>query len=223
MTAHTASSDFDRRWLPWLARAGQAAGPLLLAAILLFDGLTPSVDPISRPISHLGAANLPYAWAFNAALAICGLLVALFALGLGCVLHARGLRPWPAVLLAAFGLLGLGGSALFHCQAACDDSSLLGQLHFLPTTVGLLALLAAMGVMPGYLPALHARPAVERLVSWAGHLAWVGTALYGLGALFPGDPLGPYIGLIQRAFMLVFAVWLFALASRLTTPGARIV
>lgn len=210
------SSDPGADRLARLAAAcGQAAGPLLLAAILAFDRLNPRLNPMADPISHLGASGAPYAGAFNAALALGGWLVAAFALGLGSRFRARGFRPWPATLIAAFGLLSLAGSAVFHCQAACDDSGLLGALHLLPTAAGLLALLVAMGLLPAYLPALRAGAALERLMIWAGQLAWVSTALYGLGALFPGDPLSPYVGLIQRLFIAVFAVWLFALATGL--------
>jgi hypothetical protein len=198
------------------ASAGKLAGALLVVGILLLDRLNPQLDPVAAPISHMGAVGAPYAAAFNWLLATCALLIAACALGLGRALRARQLPVWPAALLAAFGLLGLGGSAAFHCRAGCEEVDLLGMLHFVPTTLGLAALLLAIAVMPGYLAALGAGDRSQRLALWAGQLALASTALYALAVLLPDPFLFPYIGLIQRTFMLAFASWLYAV----TTPQA---
>ncbi len=194
------------------ASAGVLASLLLPTGILLLDHLNPQLNPVAAPISHMGAVGAPYAAAFNGLLAACALLIAACALGLAGALRARHLAAWPAGLLAAFGLLGLGGSAAFHCRVGCEEVDLLGVLHFVPTTLGLVALLLAIAVMPGYLAALGAGHRIQRLALWAGHLLWGGTALYALAVLFHDNVLFPYIGLIQRIFILAFAIWLFAIS-----------
>lgn len=196
-----------------LIRSGQLAAALLVGGILALDRLNPALDPVAAPISHMGAVGAPYAAAFNWLLATCALLIAAFALGLGRALRARELPAWPAALLAAFGLLGLGGSAAFHCRAGCEEVDLLGVLHFVPTTLGLAALLLAIAVMPGYLAALGAEDRSQRVALWAGQLVWVTAALYALAVLLPDPFLFPYIGLIQRIFMVAFALWLIAVAQ----------
>jgi hypothetical protein len=193
-----------------------------VGGILLLDRINPALDPVAAPISHMGAAGAPYAAAFNWLLAVCALLIAAGALGLGRALSARDLPAWPAALLAAFGLLGLGGSAAFHCRAGCEEVDLLSVLHFVPTTLGLVALLLAIAVMPGYLAALGAGDRIQRAALWAGQLVWATTALYALAVLFPDPFLFPYIGLIQRAFMAAFAVWLYAVATTLTVKEGKL-
>lgn len=204
-----------------LARAGQLAAALLVGGILLLDRLNPAMNPVATPISHMGAVGAPYEAAFNGLLAACALLNAAFALGFARALRARQLAAWPAALIAAFGLLGLGGSAAFHCRAGCEEIDLMGMLHFVPTTLGLVALLLAIAVMPGYLQALGADDRVQQVALWAGHATWLATALYALAVLLQDHFLFPYIGLIQRVFMIAFAVWLYAIASLMTVKASK--
>jgi hypothetical protein len=204
------------------ARAGQLGSALLVGGILVLDRLNPTLDPVAAPISHLGAVGAPYAAAFNWLLAVCALLIAAYALGLGRALRARELPAWPAALLAAFGLLGLGGSAAFPCRAGCEEVDLLGVLHFVPTTLGLVALLLTIAVMPGYLAALGAGDRLQQAALWSGHLIWAGAALYALAVLLPDPFLFPYIGLIQRVFMAAFSVWLYAIAIPMTVNESKI-
>lgn len=198
-----------------LALCGQLAGPLMLAAILVLDWLDPNVSSLADPISYLGARGAPYAPAMNAMLALSGLLFAGGALALQRVLPRVPGRWQPVLVVALFGIVGMLGAALLPCDFHCSDGSLQGKLHYVPAAMGWGLLLFGLRAMPSQL-------ALDP--GWAAHATWpprllqaslVLSVLFQLGGQRIVPALHPYVGLIQRLFLLAVFAALYAAARRL--------
>jgi len=107
------------------------------------------------------------------------------------------------------------GAALLPCDFHCSDGSLQGKLHYVPAAMGWGLLLFGLRAMPSQL-------ALDP--GWAAHATWaprllqaslVLSVLFQLGGLRIVPALHPYMGIIQRLFLLAVFAALYAAARHL--------
>ena len=197
---------------PLWVLCGRLAGPLWLVGTLLTAALQPEGEMLRYPLSYLGARGLPYAALFNAGMALSGLLVLGFAWGLHRALGPEAYGFWGPLLIGAFGLFALLGTALLPCAANCAESGLVGQLHYVAAVLGAAGLfwgLACLAPRFERLPAWRGRAA---LTHWAAHLCLVGFVLFDVTSAWPWTWLAGYRGAIQLGLFAVAFGWM-SLAS----------
>ena len=158
----------------------------------------PGYSHIRQDVSEIGALGTPTRLAF--AVVVCGVAacLAIFAWGLGGVARARGLSPFPAILIG-FVVVSEIGIATF----ATPD-----PLH---EPFGLLSLIGYQA--PGVLTLMWRRnPSLKRLaaVSWLCFLGlWAATALILAPGFLPSlaQRMAPIAGLTQRPLFVVWFGW----------------
>lgn len=201
---------------------GLIAGPFYVAIGLIQALTRPGFNLLRHDLSLL--ANGEFGWIQMANLALTGLLVAAFALGLRRTLPAGRGRTWAPILLGVYGA-GLVGAGFFVADPAfgfppgtpadAHSMSWHGFLHFVCGGVGFLALIAACFV-------IASRFAAEGLRTWAVYsrvtgliflLAFVGIAV---GSGQSWSVLGFWAG------MLIAWAWISVLAWRLLTEPAPV-
>jgi hypothetical protein len=192
----------------------------MLGAILVLDWLDPNVTSLADPISYLGARGALYARTMNAMLALSGLLFAGGALALQRALPRLPWRWQPVLAVGLFGIVGMLGAALLPCDFDCYDGSLTGKLHYVPAAMGWGLLLFGLRALPSQL-------ALDP--GWAAHATWpprlvqaslVLSLLFQLGGLRIVPALHPYVGIIQRVFLLMVFAALYAAARHLRQLAA---
>lgn len=195
------------QWAPelwrWLLGAGVLAPVVLIVAVIAAGIRYPGYKRRAQFVNELGTANSPVAWKYNAAVAVTGLLIGLFAAGVWRVLEGAPMTPVMAGGLAVFG----GGTllmGLFRCEPGCPPApgTVSGWIHTLAAVLagvgGPVASLAfgfwAADQAGGWLLTLYS------LISGGGALALLFTALGAVGTGFEG--------LLQRLYLLVILAWL---------------
>jgi hypothetical membrane protein len=201
----------------WLALAGLLAPGVFTVAWLAAGLLRPGYDPVRDDTSALSAADAPNGWLVSGGLALAGLLLGLFALGLRRWLgRADGRRLGPALLLAiAVGCIALGllPEDAPGISPPGDRGTLTNQLHDAVSLVVYLALIVAPPLLARDLPPT---PAWRRLRRAAG---LIGLATLLLVGLYLARAL-PWSGLVQRLLVSLPLLWLAWLALRLVRTSA---
>lgn len=209
----------------WLLRCGLLGAIVLTLGWLAAGALQANADVRRGTISDLGAADADKAWLWNVPLAVGGVLIAAFALGLLRVLRPGRKPAIAAVLIAVFGIgLALEG-ALFRldCRetvpacAARASHSWRHTAHEIESGIGFLALLVAIILL-----ALRFRrePRWRSLsfVSLALAIAFV-PLLLGSGLAEDSE----WEGLAQRLVVTVLLAWIavvaWVLSSRADFPA----
>jgi hypothetical protein len=196
----------------WLALAGVAA-PLVFTAAWLVGGLThPGYDPRVDHISALSAINAPAPAVMIGGFVVAGLLLLVFAAGLG-----RRAR-WVGRLAPGALLIGLAGLAMLVTGLVREDdpaarargvpSTVTDRVHDGASLVLLLALLAAPPIVAAQVRPDGGRP---RLMASA---VLASAVTLGLGLLYLAD-LIPWSGLVQRLLISAPLGWLILPALRL--------
>ncbi|WFE65985.1 DUF998 domain-containing protein [Micromonospora sp. WMMD714] len=186
-----------------LLACGAAAGPLFVSVVLVGGAPQPGYRPVRQTVSEL--ATGPTGWIQTTNFVVCGLLFAVFALGV-----LRTLRPHPIAGIAA-ALTGLFGVALIASGLFTTDVA--GQARH---TWSGTAHDTAGGVVFLSLPLLT--------FAWAVHTArrrdWIwATASAAAGVtmllLVQGLAVPGYRGLYQRLTIGVGWTWITAFALHL--------
>lgn len=201
----------------WTDAAGLLAAPFYLTLIIVLGALEPGFSHRTSLMSMLGGVPGMRGLAFNLGVAVTGLCVIAFAIGLR--------RRLPAKMTAhiGFGLLVIGGvgmigAGVFHCNEGCRniliEPDLSGRLHMI------MSLLAGMG---NGLALLFAWATMRGAEKWQGFAAptLVAAILANLpGITFwitisTGFRLHSVEGMIQRLGLVVVLIWIFLVAAQL--------
>lgn len=184
--------------------------PVLFVAVFTIDGwLRPGYHPVSMFVSELslGAGG----WVQIANFLVTGALLVLFGRGL-----AAWLRSGPAATAGPVLLQVSGASLVVSAPFRTDPSAMFDQVSVHGTVHGIAGAvffsLAPVTCLVFY-RRLRMDPALRALAPWtlAAAVALVaGIALLKMSQM-PGD-LFAYKGLTQRAILIVYMAWLFALA-----------
>lgn len=196
-------------WQALYALTGRWAAVLFLGAVLLVGAIQPGYDALADPISHLGASEAPYAGWFNASMAVSGVLVAFFALGLHQALGPAAYGWWPPFLIGVFGVAGLSGSALLTCDVGCDGASVVGQLHYVPAVLGGVALIWGLALMPARLRESGWLAGAAFGSQLVAHLCLLGLLSFDLAASGAMPRWQAYVGLAQKVVFGVVFGWMF--------------
>jgi hypothetical protein len=205
------------------AAAGGLVTPLFLGLIFGLGALKPEFSHLGSPMSLLGGEPGWRGPAFNGGIAVSGLLVIAFAIGLRLRLP-KGWLPRAGSTLLVGGGVGLLGVGVFHCDPECRnvlvDPDWMGRAHIL------VALLAGTGcgVGPVFLwPALRRSPSwrdlapltltMAVLANIAGLTFWV--------SLLAGHRLLAVEGLAERLGLVIVFLWMARMAARLGPMASR--
>lgn len=208
------------------AAAGMSAAPFYLTLIIVLGALEPGFSHLTKPMSMLGGVPGVRGLAFNLGVAITGVLIIAFGIGLSRKLP-RKMTSRAGVVLLLTGGLGLNGAACFHCNEGCTniltEPDLVGRLHIV------FSLLGGMGTA---LAPFFVWSAMRGNENWKG-LA-TPTLVTAILANLPGITfwitiatgyrLSSIEGLIQRLGFVIVLIWVFFVAwrlRRLTHPGSQ--
>jgi len=195
------------------------AAPVFLGAVATGGWRAPGFDQWSSFVSELGATGSPGAVATNAAFAIVGACLLVFAAGLGVSLP--GLRTIGALLVvpgAAFVVL-----ALSPCSAGCPialvdaGATPADAVHNAAATAGLLALSLAAMLMADRAPVGFGPAWFRPFSAIAGATVGLAGALFGLAVLvrWPGG-----IALFERLMLVAAMAWNTVTGGILLRGGA---
>ena len=109
-----------------------------LVLILILSALDQNYNPVTMALSALGGVNGVRGIIFNIALALFGILLINFSVGLHQTINnGKGSKMGP--VMTAIGGLGMIGAALFHCDAGCANillrMTLAGAAHIYLTII----------------------------------------------------------------------------------------
>jgi hypothetical protein len=201
-------------------------GPLFFFLVVIVEGATrPAYNPLHHVVSTLALG--PGGWTVNASLAVLGVLLLCFAVGMRRVLYPGTGSTWGPILIAVCGLafiaevIFVSDPALGYPPGAPVTSTLHGSLHNAlsvafetPTVVAACIVLARrFAQTPG------GRPWV--IFSVVTILAVVALQVLAIQTYLSNDPDSPF-GLIQRLQFFTLQGWIAVLAIRLLigTPFA---
>jgi uncharacterized membrane protein len=119
--------------------AGLLAAPFYLMLIITLGALEPGFSHLTKPMSALGGVPGVCGLVFNLGVAVTGMFIIVFGIGL--------LRQLPPKITAKVGFtllviggLGLIGAAYFHCNEGCVniliEPDLVGRLHIIMSLLG---------------------------------------------------------------------------------------
>ena len=201
----------------WLFVAGLIAAPFYLSLIFTLGTFEPEYSQLTTTMSVLGGVSGVRGLTFNVGVAVTGMLVIAFGVGLWQLLpHKRSTKIGFGLLV--IGGLGLIGAGYFHCNVGCKnifvEPDLTGRLHMLAS------LLSGMG--SGLAP-LFFWAAMRGSVKWK-ELA-TPTLVLAILANLPGitfwitlatdNRLLSVEGLIQRLGFIFVLIWIFYVALKL--------
>jgi hypothetical membrane protein len=194
-----------------LLLAGAAAPACLLGVSLLVGLLSPGYDPVRRSISAL--ANTPTGWLMTVAFAVTGVLEVAFAVGASRVIGASRregrIVGGAIVVLAALTVL----FALFPTDPPGSPRTTIGRIHLL-VALGYALLLPACAVLFVLV--------FRRDTRWQGVarptlvVALVQVLLFPVLVAAVNGELRPWLGLVERTYFTIPAVWQAAIAIRAT-------
>jgi hypothetical protein len=200
-------------------------GPLFFFVVVIVEGVTqPGYNAWHHVASTLALG--PGGWVLSAGLAVLGLLLLCFAVGLRMVLHVGTGSTWVPILIAICGLAAIGEAifvsdpALGYPAGQAATSTLHGSLHNVLSVAFDFAVIAACIVLarrfaqaPGSLPWV--------MFSVAIIIVAVVLQVLAVPAFLSNDPDSPF-GLIQRLQLFTLYSWLTVMALRLLTRPASV-
>lgn len=190
------------------AWCGMAAPVVFLGVAAVEGALRPGYDPAAQFVSEL--SDGPRGWVQIGSFLVTGTLVVAFARGTGPLLGAVRTARAAAVALQVLGCcLVLSGFFVTDPSAMFDQSSWHGVVHGLVGAVAFTLMPVSCALVGRGL-----RQAEAGFARWsvAAAVALVAGIVLLKVAQTPGGPLFDVKGLVQRAVLVVFFVWLFALA-----------
>jgi hypothetical membrane protein len=220
---HTLPSRRRRQSGTELLLACGAAAALLFVLTFTVDGaLRAGYDPVRHYVSQLSLG--PGGWVQVANFLVTGVLMVLFSLGMRRRLHpGRGSVAGP-VLLGLVGA-GLATAGIFSADPGLNGFPPGSSLPPGSPTAGFVVHILAAAVVFFSLPAAcaavafrsrrdHASRAWVLYTSASGALVW---ALWAASTVLSGDgtaPIDPYIGAVQRIYLLIGFTWIAAHSLR---------
>ncbi len=200
--------------------AGNAAPVLYFAFIAVLGSLEPGYSHLTDLMSLLGGVPGPRGTLFNLGVGVTGILIILFAIGLGRRLQS-GRASKTATALLVLGGVGMIGASVFPCKQGCtnilQEPDLAGYLHsvfslFAGVGTGLatFAYWAAMRRHSTWQRLAPATLVTAILANGAGILFWL--------QLLLGWRTPMVEGLIQRFGLVFTLIWVFFIAMRMRRP-----
>lgn len=201
----------------WMLTAGLFTAPFYILLIITLGELEPGFSHLTTAMSLLGGAPDLRGQAFNFGVAITGMLVIVFGIGLRQQLPSKITAKIGCVLLIIGGM-GLIGAGYFHCNEGCKnilaEPNAVGQLH--------IAMSLIAGIGTGLAP-LFVWLAVRGSEKWKGLakptlMAAILANLPGITfwfTIFTGFRLHSVEGLIQRLGFVVVLIWIFLVAVQM--------
>jgi hypothetical membrane protein len=190
----------------WLTLSGAVGSLLFIAGTLIGGALRPEYMPIHQPISDLGIGI--YSWVLNVPLILCGLSIAIFAVGFCRLLsQLKSIRSM-SILLGLFGIL-FANAGVFPESDPKGPLTIAGFLHFFPAMfIGMPLLMIALFRIGSQL---------RKYTAWSGHGWYTTVSAILMVIIMPVmfvtfAPQSPVYtlgigGLMERIFFSVFLIW----------------
>lgn len=197
----------------WLLRAGIVGSGAFVASVVATSLVTPDYSNVGDAISQLAARGRPHPAIVETGMAAFGLLTMAFACGLRRRLPAGGWSICAWASLVVFGLATVGCAAFREMIETSPVHDWQGTAHMLAGRV------AAGGLVLG---AFAVSRAVADRAEWRG-VSPGSMALSGVGVVaglvFTLSLAVSVTGLVQKAFLAVYLLWMTWIAER--ALGAR--
>ncbi|MGH2581876.1 MAG: DUF998 domain-containing protein [Anaerolineales bacterium] len=192
---------------------GPAASLVFFAGYLTVSAFQVEYQPLADTLSRMGRMGRSYSELMNLTLIVSGLLIGFFAPRLDLARNWAKRRSPASLFWAAFGY-GLAGTGILPCDHLCGGDSLTNYMHTLPALVSVVGLLLGLYHLPACLPGKHWADIrnSSRFLAWGG-LATLIAYLLGLWRIV--RPMEPYIGVIEKSYVIVVFVFLLVLTRRL--------
>jgi hypothetical membrane protein len=191
---------------------------LFIGLVLVFGWLEPGYNYKTDTMSLLGGVGGMRADLFLLGQSVVGLMIIVFALGLYFEMRTAAARTGSTMLL--FGGLALMGSAVFHCNAGCEnilsDPNLPGRLHALFAFIAGASLAVAPVIsffglqVPDWEQLRPLTWIIGVLANVPGLIFWVS---------FFTTRMPAWEGLLQRFGILFAMVWIWAMSKNLLRIG----
>jgi hypothetical membrane protein len=197
-----------------------AATPLLvLGSILAATSVTPGYDTTSDTLSQLAVKGTPHPWVIAIGLALAGLMLQGFAWAIHRRLHDRVRADRIGVLIAISGL-AIQIAAFVHDDPHVPGapSTMSGAIHGGLATIAFGSLIVALFT---FVRAMGSEHGYARVAAYSFR---IGVVCAVVGGIFEIQVVQSVEGLLQRAFVTLFAIWIevvifgFLLAKR-AVPG----
>ncbi len=176
----------------------------------LLAALRPGYDQLSKMISELGAAETSNANIASLSFIISGILMIFFAIGL---YHGtkKEKNSWIGpLLLVIFGCFDSIGSGLFLCDPGCAGHTFSGQMHYIVSIIGMIAMVLVPFVLSKHFKKDEQWKEYDKFSFVMGIL----TLLF--SGMFVGTFLIEYlIGFFQRLLYYAFLSWILIIAIKL--------
>lgn len=186
-------------------------GPIIFTmAIVILGFQWHDYNHLTQAISELGATNAPNMNIQAANFVVLGILIMLFAAGLG--LYNRSFRT-SSILVAIYGVAAIVAGPI-HCDPGCPvvTTSAVQILHNLDALIGFVAF--------AFAPLFFWRsakniPTLNRTARWSLDFANVSIPLVATYLAIATLSLSPYTGLLQRIFLGFSFAWVIMMSVRL--------
>jgi hypothetical protein len=187
-------------------------------AVTIIIGLIyKNYDPLNQSESYLGTSNSPVALYMNTWEVAFSILFVLFAYGLQKTIFSKGCWQHLAVWLIVIYGLGEGiGSGIFPYEHTGGHLALMGKLHLVFSTIGVIAIAANSFVILKVFPKNN----FPKLNAYARFVAYSGLALIILFLLAKIHVI-PLRGLWQRLFILDYYSLLVVVCIELLSKGKK--
>jgi hypothetical membrane protein len=188
---------------------GVIASPLLATCVIAAGAVTPGYSHVSDTVSQLALVDAPHPAIVRIGLMLWGVLIVGFAVGLRRTLPPGRLANATAVLLA------LAGAAVVTVAFVPDDENGVaatthGLIHGVAASLAFAAVLGGMWTLSLEMRSREAPPSLVQGSMWGAGAAAA------IGVLFELQIAQSVEGLLQRAFYLICAIWLYAIARWLS-------
>jgi len=192
----------------WAAMVGSA---IFVGVFTLEGSLRPGYDPLAMHISALSLG--PRGWIQIANFVVLGVLLALFARGVGTEFRTGKASRGGVILLATMAVMFIVSGAFVMDPAATPQSqaSIQGTIHALAG--GIIFLLMPISIFV-FLRRFRVDPKWQSMQSWTlvlGIIEAVAVFIFIVASKAPQvqSAVSPWLGLIQRTALVPFMFWLF--------------
>ncbi len=186
---------------------------VVIVDVVMFNLLTalrPGYDQLSKMISELGAAETSNADIASLSFIISGVFMILFAVGLyqGTKINKNSwIGP---LLLVIFGCFDSIGSGVFPCDPGCAGHNFSGQMHYIVSIIGMIAMVLAPFVFSKHFKKDEQWKGYDKLSFIMGILTVI------FSGMFVSTFLIEYlIGFFQRLLYYTFLSWILIIAIKL--------